>query len=333
MHNSLDINSLWDISGNRSVYGYQFTSGVPGHTRAGSEEIGIQFHPPQALPDPSRSGPWIHQINESAPQKKIWFSIFRRAENYLLRFDCCGDFLVKPGAQTIECTPTLIADRHTLQHILINQVIPRMLSQLGETVLHASAISLRDEGITAAFMGESGTGKSTLAAWFCRKGASLLSDDCLRIVLDGGHSALAIPSYPTIRIWGDSRDKLVSDIEPKPSPINHSYNDKLQFLDEDLPFEYCDSPAPLTAIILLNPQDNQRKNIELIKVSQKNALGKMISNCFRLDVEDRSILESEFRKLTELAVAVPAFEIKYPKNWDALEDIHSLVLDQLDRIT
>lgn len=333
MHGSLDINSSWDARRDRSAYGYRFTSGIPTHSGAGSEEICIQFHPPRALPAPGQSKPWIHHITETAPHKKIWFTISRKDEDFLLRFDRCGDFLVKPRSRTIECTPALIADKHTLRHVLINQVIPRMLSQLGEIVLHASAISLANNNIAVAFMGESGAGKSTLAAWFCRKGAALLTDDCLRLVVKDNQFAEAIPSYPAIRIWPDSLERVAYDFSPETAPVKNCYNDKLQYANEELNLNFCESPSPLTAIFLLSPRDSHANDIEIIKASQKNTLAKMISNCFRLDVEDKSLLGSEFRKLINLAITMPAFEIKYPKNWGALEKIHSLVLEELDKIT
>ncbi|NOX98844.1 MAG: hypothetical protein GXP30_03780 [Verrucomicrobia bacterium] len=270
---------------------------------------------------------------EADSPERIWFSISRQNEDFLLRFNRCGDFLVKPASRMIVCTPVHESDDHTLHHLLLNQVIPRLLAQLGETVLHASAVSLKTNDIAIAFIGESGVGKSTLAAWFCRKGASLLTDDCLRIVSGDDHPALAIPSYPTIRIWGDSRDQLVSDIEPKPSPTKNSYNNKLQFLNEELPFEYCDSPAPLTAIFLLTPHSCHKKDIEIYKTSQKELVRKMISNCFRLDIKDPSILKNEFERLTNLAINVPAFTVSYPKEWDRIDELHSRILNHINANT
>ena len=51
-------------------------------------------------------------------------------------------------------------------------------------VLHASAVTA-DIG-TYAFVGNSGTGKSTVAALLCRDGARLIADDVARIDIDDG---------------------------------------------------------------------------------------------------------------------------------------------------
>ena len=54
-----------------------------------------------------------------------------------------------------------------------------LLNLLGEPVLHASAVAVRDEAV--AFLGASGMGKPTLATLLCSTGAHLVTDDVLRL--------------------------------------------------------------------------------------------------------------------------------------------------------
>ncbi|MEM9090611.1 MAG: hypothetical protein AAGC93_17910 [Cyanobacteria bacterium P01_F01_bin.53] len=96
----------------------------------------------------------------------------------------------------ILCRITNSCDEGTLTRLLLQQVIPRVLSHSGKLVWHASAVELGD-GRTIAFLGESGSGKSTLATALQLQGGELLADDVLslsvrnnRAVVAAGHSGL-----------------------------------------------------------------------------------------------------------------------------------------------
>lgn len=58
------------------------------------------------------------------------------------------------------------------------------LMERGEVVLHASAVCV--DGATVAFVGDSGMGKSTLAALCCAAGAHVVADDLLRVASVAG---------------------------------------------------------------------------------------------------------------------------------------------------
>jgi hypothetical protein len=62
-----------------------------------------------------------------------------------------------------------------------------------------------------AFLGESGRGKSTLAASFATEGTRFLTDDGLLLEWVGGH-CMIVPSHPSIRLWEDSQEALISDM-------------------------------------------------------------------------------------------------------------------------
>lgn len=67
--------------------------------------------------------------------------------------------------------------------LLIGSVPAWWLNLRGESILHASAVAVGDEAL--AFIGASGMGKSTLATLLCSAGASLVTDDVLRLQPEG----------------------------------------------------------------------------------------------------------------------------------------------------
>ena len=113
----------------------------------------------------------------------------------------------------------------TVEHLYLNQVLPLALSRQGKLVLHGSAVDIAGQGV--AFLGESGRGKSTLAASFATEGTRFLTDDGLLLEWVDGR-CMIIPSHPSIRLWEDSQEALVnSSAEMAPAV---SFTSKARFL-------------------------------------------------------------------------------------------------------
>ncbi|MBN2117196.1 MAG: hypothetical protein JW730_11525 [Anaerolineales bacterium] len=80
---------------------------------------------------------------------------------------------------------------------LLSTALSLWLEQHRTRVIHASCLVYH--GKAAAFMANSTTGKSTLAAAFLQSGAELLSDDVVPIV-ETANGFFASPGYPTVRL-------------------------------------------------------------------------------------------------------------------------------------
>src|SRR5215472_13646679 len=116
---------------------------------------------------------WFHEWTagdngEAEDGKNPWLRLGRTVEGYLLRFPSCGDFIISADTTRIKCRPLPGTAKVNVHHILLDQVIPLVLSRRERIVLHASAV-LTGNGVIA-FAGNSGSGKSTLAASFAQRG-------------------------------------------------------------------------------------------------------------------------------------------------------------------
>jgi hypothetical protein len=111
------------------------------------------------------------------PDGTLWTEFHRADGGYLLRFPQLADFLVSADACTVTCIPVPEVPEGTARHLYLNQVLPLVLSKLGKLVFHASAVEIGSHAV--AFVGESGRGKSTLAASFAVSGCRFLTDDGL----------------------------------------------------------------------------------------------------------------------------------------------------------
>jgi hypothetical protein len=123
---------------------------------------------------------------------------------YLLRFPGLADFTV--SGPHITCSPAPDCQEATLRHLLCDQVIPRVWAQRGHLVMHASAVQLAD-GRVLAFAGDSGRGKSTLAAALVNRGAQLLDDDAIALV-PSAQGVRVVPGYGGLRLNPDSLEAL-----------------------------------------------------------------------------------------------------------------------------
>lgn len=87
---------------------------------------------------------------------------------------------------------------HTLLHVLL----PNALVACGATVLHAASIMLG--GRAYLFAGDSGMGKSTLAAGLGRRGHAILAEDIVCLDWDPSGAAVTYASYPGARLRSNS---------------------------------------------------------------------------------------------------------------------------------
>lgn len=90
-------------------------------------------------------------------------------DNYLLRFPELVDFLISTSGDTVFYFPEPNIPEETIRHLILDQIIPRILGQQGQLVLHASAVQLPD-GKAIVFLGDTGWGKSTIASSFHENG-------------------------------------------------------------------------------------------------------------------------------------------------------------------
>lgn len=111
-------------------------------------------------------------------------------------------FLIKNGNQ-IHVDPYPNVDEDTLSIYILGSCMGAVLHQRHFLVLHANAVRISD-GIAILFIGESGSGKSTTAAQFHKKGFQVLSDDLVVIDTQGQ----VVTGLPYIKLWQHSLEKL-----------------------------------------------------------------------------------------------------------------------------
>jgi len=274
------------------------------------------------LVSPSESGPdgaeWFHDC--SLPDGSRWLSLGQRDDSYVLRFNDLADFWVSGAGDRIRCYNPARTPRHTIRHLLLDQVVPLVLNLRGREALHASAVETPHGA--CAFIGASGAGKSTLAASLAGEGCPLVSDDCLALQETSG-GVLAVPSYRALRLWPDAARSLLGAECAFPA-VAHYTDKRLVGARGDRPSK----PLRLTRIYLLEPSDGAEP-VSIAPVSERHALMKLVESAYRLDIRDRAMLARQFRLLARVVARVPTAALRFPRKFASLPAVREAVLRDL----
>jgi hypothetical protein len=265
---------------------------------------------------------WLHTwyASDNTP----WLLLGRRGDNYLLRFPDLADFVVPKDAREIFCCPEPDIPSDTIRHLLLDQVIPLVLSKQGRLVLHGSAVLIPHGAV--AFLGETGQGKSTLASSFSAKGSPVLTDDCLLVKEEDGQ-LLAIPSYPSLRLWPETADALLGP-EKQLADVAH-YTGKKR-LDQNVGLSFCDQPAPLQRIYFLaSPDGMKQKSVSIAAVSPRDAFMELVKFTYLIDITDRRRLRAEFGRLSRIAALPLFYRLSFPRDFSLLPHVHKAILENV----
>ena len=120
---------------------------------------------------------------------------------FLIRIEGVSDFTIRQDGKEIQCASQVRAGEElneTERQILLGPVVVLALALQRTWSLHASAAICNDNLIL--FLGESGQGKSTLAAYLANEaGWRLAADDILPVSLDA-ESLAAWPRFPQLKL-------------------------------------------------------------------------------------------------------------------------------------
>ena len=267
------------------------------------------------LPDPPE---WYDDEPTPPP------TVERQGQIVTVHFHDVARIRIDLGRRTIVCfdiDPE--TDDSVITHILHDHIAPRLLAEIGELVLHASAVQFGD-GV-AIFLGETGAGKSTLAASLHRAGYRLLGDDAV-IVAPGADGYHAQVVYPSLRLFPEVISRLL-DATADTSPMSDYSDKKNVYLPEVADGAAC--PAPLFSIFFLSG-DCGATNASATPLDSTRACIKLVEQSFTLDARDPVCASHRLAAVSQLAQSVPAYTLAYPHDFDRLGEVGAVIESVLD---
>jgi len=239
-------------------------------------------------------------------------------DRYRLDFPEVLDARIDVSSARIEYQVMHEAQEATVRHLILDQVIPRLLSHRGELVLHGSCVT--KEGMTIAFIGASGAGKSSMAASFSEEGWKVLSDDCLLIRQDMTGSILVLGSYPGLRLHKSSaRAILLSGSRPVMASgvaDKHRYDTEPAYGGRALSLLVAlDAPGTLGSSPLQGA----------------DALRTLLGESYSLDPSDHDKASLKLPRIASAIEQIPCLTtLTYPRNHGDFLAVKSHVLDLLN---
>lgn len=285
---------------------------------------------PLALPQPSRNGlgqvSCVHASDdlEKARQQAgfdegagVWFQhAFLADGSIYARWRGVGDFLVASDGCEISWCRDHRASEESAQVYLLGQALSFALVQQGLEPLHGATVVVGDDAF--AFLGGSGFGKSTLAAFLLSTGARLLTDDLLLLDPQAA-TVLAYPGPPRIKLFAKTADRLLGGTANRP-PMNPDTAKQIAALDGS---RACTEPVRLAAIYdLASPRDSCRQNTVTVEpLSPRSAFPLLLRSAFNRRTSGGARTARQFAFAARIVERVPVRRLTYPRRLDTLPDV------------
>jgi len=297
---------------------------VPGLKPAIQTKVDVQVRSISHIVPPLSPPSWF--MNWTLPGGERWLSCAKTEDGYLLRFNELVDFTIDKTGSEIICKASPCIPEDTIQHLLLDQVIPLVINLRGGEALHASAILAR-HGVVA-FAGPAGSGKSTTTASLLKMGYPFVSDDCLTLQ-EKDQNIFAIPAYPGLRLWEDAEAHLFGENGNKKS-VAH-YTSKLRVDIEERPGSYSPEPKPFVRLydIINSPETDEASDITIEKLSPRDSFMALVRCTFRLDITDQNMLTRQFHFLERVASCVSVRRLTFPRDSNLLPAVHKAILKDL----
>ncbi|MEO7247974.1 MAG: hypothetical protein ABIW31_05930 [Novosphingobium sp.] len=249
-------------------------------------------------------------------------SVERDTESrFLVTFSGLAAFSVSQAQHSIVCHPfSAEVPAATLEHLLLDQMVPRIIGQLGNLVLHAAGLAHKDASIL--LLGDTGRGKSTLATALYTHALGLLGDDAMVITLQDGRP-MARAVYPSLRLLPDSRIQLL----PRDT-VHHPIGNQTRKERIALPFMALPEPdyQPIAGIFILDAA-LPGGGVSLCRLGPAEACMALTSNSFALDPADNRSASDRLQIAAALVRQAPAYILRYPRDYAVLPQVCAAIVD------
>lgn len=259
-------------------------------------------------------GPQLISINEISGttlceyglDSGVGYVYFRRPDGqYVLRYQDLCDFIASPELDHVEVRIKPGEDDGIVSVLLSGSVLSFILIMRGEPVLHASAVDVG--GRAVAFVGASGMGKSTMATLLCAAGATLITDDVLRLKFDRDQSESPTcylgPTELRLRKAADELTEMFLE-----EPARRTTGDEREAIRVRAAAQ---EHLPLTALVVPMPQ-RETSELVLEELPKKDAILALVSFPRIVGWQDSAALDKEFQHAAAIADIVPVFRAHVP---------------------
>jgi hypothetical protein len=229
-----------------------------------------------------------------------WYTATSTGSEYLLRFRDCGEFRVSADLSEVQVRRDPSGRGELLPILLAGTLSAFLLTLRGETVLHASAVAIDEAAL--AFVGQSGRGKSTLAALLCVDGAQLVTDDVLTV--DPGPPVTCVGGASELRL----RTAAAAIAHSRPGAvIRDTADERLALAVDAAPL----APLPLRAIVVPAPS-RSATDVEVRRLPPSTAVFWLLAFPRVHGWALPEVISRDFTTLSHIVNQVPVYDVTIP---------------------
>lgn len=232
-------------------------------------------------------------------------------EEVVISGEDVGTFVIR-GGKEVCVIPAFGVDESRLRLNLVGVVMAFVLHQRGLLVLHAACNSMN--GGAVGFVGESGFGKSSMAAALYQRGYDLFTDDVLPVVTDGD-VPIVKSGFPQLKLHPNAASSL--GFAPHALHALHSSQEKLGCR---LTTGFANDSLPLRRLYILEKGD--RIAIDLLPPTQ--ALMELVRHSYPTRAQHCGG-SGHLTKCASIAARVPIYRLTRPNALSLLRQIGELV--------
>jgi hypothetical protein len=256
------------------------------------------------------------------PSPPEWYRIANlRSGATFMHFPLLSDFLVSGDGRRISALQAETACYEAFQTYLLTHAMSYAMLELGIEHLHATCVLVGDAAI--AFLGDSGYGKSTLAATFLRSGYSVITDDLLVLKVEPNQAYVA-PGLPHIKMYPDTAQRIWgSGIHGE--RMNHLTDKVIIPLRSD---QHSQNSARLRCFYVLGPPAAraERSAIEITPIHRREAFVELCKAGFNSYMSKPERLSRQFEFATRVASIVPVKQLRFGQGIELLYAVRDAVI-------
>ncbi len=186
--------------------------------------------------------------------------------------------------------------------ILFDQVIFNLLKdKKGGVALHAGAVIF--SGSTIILPGQSGSGKSNMAAWLTGRGCSYLTDELIFLPDDGSGQTIPFTRPVCIKTAAVAEVKKLLHPQQLSAILEDNYGIVVPHRMLNPDFSGQSAPPAL----ILFPQYQEGSPLQIERLSPARVSTILLAS----DVNGRNLEDHGFRQLAALARTTPGFQVTY----------------------
>ncbi len=246
----------------------------------------------------------------------------------LLHSYCGSAALIPPDVVDVENAEILVSRGKSISttrfnHTILHAFIPQILALRDEVVLHSTSVII--DGRCYLFAGDSGMGKSTLAAGFARLGHTIFSEDIARLEFAHQRRPVAFPSYPGVRLRGNS---FLLPADLRTNEVGRFGLPKFRVNAETSIAQ--ELPTPVHAIFFLRLGTTLRPKI--VRLSPMQAIKPYLKASFLLAFPKATRARIAFAQTVKLASAIPAFSLSYKRSAPHFGELLETLVESAKRV-